>query len=157
MRQIKFRMWNGISKKYHYDVENVFSCLAQQNVYDKNMPTRGFTIGYDHIGEGSVFEQLLHLEKNGREWYEGDLARMDIYVPPTNYHDGNGWLNNDDGFEGYAIGEVTFHIRHGLCLKNYKLFDLDTDEEVAKTSKFKTICLSRTTIIGNKLTAIYTR
>ena len=149
MREIKFRMWNSTSKKYHYDVENVFQCLAQQNVHDGVMPTRGFTVAYDHVSEGCVFEQLLHKDKTGREWYVGDIARINIYVPPTNYHDGNGWLNNDDGFEGYAIGEVIYHNRFGMCITNYTLTDLNTEEVIPHTVKYKTIPVTRSEIIGN--------
>lgn len=72
-REMKIRMWNGVSKKYHYDVENVLQCLAQQNVNDGVMPTRGFTLGYDHIGEGSVFEELI--ANNGKQdFYIGDIV-----------------------------------------------------------------------------------
>lgn len=99
--------------------------------------------------EPSTISMLIHVEKNGREWYEGDIAKMTISVPPTVRHDGYGYLNDDDGFEGYAIGEVCFNIRHGLCLKNYKLYDLDSEKEVEKKTNYKTIVLSRTEIIGN--------
>lgn len=149
MREIKFRGLRIDGKGWVYgDLFNT-SCSEACNFLPTIIENGGVSRDGFHLVTPESVGQLLHTEKNGREWYEGDIARMDIYVPPTGYHDGNGWLNNDDGFEGYAVGEVTFHIRHGLCLTNYTLTDLDTEEDVQKNIKFKTIVLSRTKIIGN--------
>lgn len=90
--------------------------------------------------------QLIHIEKGGRKWFEGDIAKIDIHVP--SYCTNTEWGSDYEGFDGYAIGEVTFNIRHGLCLKNYKLYTEDSDEFIGQW-KFKTITLCRAEIIGN--------
>jgi len=92
---------------------------------------------------------LLHTSRDKQEWYKGDVVEISIYVPSTGYHDGNGWLNNDDGFEGTAVGTLTFHPKYGVCIENYTLTDLNTDEEVEKKSKFKTVAFTRSKIVGN--------
>lgn len=63
MEEILFRLWNSKSNKYIYDVENVFQCLAQQNVFDKIQDSRfGQTPPYDHRSEGFVWEQYISIK-----------------------------------------------------------------------------------------------
>lgn len=147
-REIKFRGLRTDGKGWVYgDLFNIDRIVETQESNEGILTEIGsasYKYEYHKVIAESV-GQLIHTEKNGREWWEGDFAKMDICFVTK-----NGFFDPDDEFNGYATGEVCLHIRHGLCLKNYRLFDSDNDDsEVEKTGKFKTITMSRTEIIGN--------
>jgi len=89
-RPIEFRMWNPYTNNYLYDVENVYLCLAQQLVFDKVQPTRGYTLGYDHVSDGIIWEQFTGLtDKNGKKVFEGDILKSEqsdhLYIVEFNH------------------------------------------------------------------------
>lgn len=117
MRTIKLRMWNGFSKRYHYDVENVFTCLSQQNVNDKTMETRGFTHEYNHFAEGSFFEQFTGLEdKKGIDIYEGDILQGDNSILYKVFFDKGAFMAST---EKYFIGDDGIDCKERFAKPNY--------------------------------------
>lgn len=88
---------------------------------------------------------LLHTEKNGREWYEGDIARKDFEVSHDDYLTGE-----PVGFYGYRVGVVTLDIRSGMIMKGGYLMNIDKDECVNTPGNTRPIIFSRTKIIGTK-------
>ena len=54
-----------------YDTDIVMECLKQQIAFDQN---DGNAIQYNHIGDGSCFEQVTGQTKNGKEIYRCDIV-----------------------------------------------------------------------------------
>lgn len=80
MREIKFRAWDAIAKKYFTGQGMVLECLQQQ-----------LTGEYDHCKDGMVFEQFTGFhDRYGVEIFEGDVVRRKTqhecrwndYIPP---------------------------------------------------------------------------
>lgn len=70
-REILLRLWNPYSKSYLHDVENVYQCLAQQNIFDGIQKSRtGLTPAFDHSADGFVWEQFI-----GVNGYTGDYEK----------------------------------------------------------------------------------
>lgn len=89
--------------------------------------------------------QLLHTEKNGRQWWEGDKAEIRAikYVGPDEYGD------NSDIDKKYS-GTVCMHVTQGLSIKIDNVFDNNAGEEVKFwPNAHKTIVFSRSVITGN--------
>lgn len=73
---IKLKLYNPAGNVIHKDIENVYECLMQQLVYNKEQPTRGFTVPYDHTAEG--FKWLLGsgiTDIKDVEVYAGDILK----------------------------------------------------------------------------------
>jgi len=76
-REIKFRIWNPSGNNILYDIDNVFKCLEQQLSFDKTMPNRGFTVPYNHKGEGMVWMEFTGVKDEvGEDIFEGDILQF---------------------------------------------------------------------------------
>lgn len=88
--------------------------------------------------------QLLHREKDGTEWYEGDICRAEFCVHVS----GHPVYGDDEYFQGYRVGEVVFGKRHGAAYRNGYVHD--DNEGTFKVSKsVNSITFSRSSVIGN--------
>ncbi len=73
---IRLVAYNPASNSILNDVENVYECLMQQIVHDKEQPTRGFTLPYDHKKDGMVWllgSGLFDVEE--KEIYQGHILK----------------------------------------------------------------------------------
>lgn len=123
----------------------IFGCLFDFDsptdyctIHENNKDADFFRVRRDTVG------QLLHTERNGQQWFEGDIAEIEVHL---NRQNPNGWSVS---VNGKATGIVQMHPRHGLCIKDYHWEDYDDDFNSGfRKGQFKTITFSRSMIIGN--------
>lgn len=145
-REIKFRGLRTDGKGWVYGFL-VIGCDATQIVYEA--PDDNSDFGYKNVFVEVIYQsvgQLLHVEKDGREWYEGDTAVLTAHALVSGHP-----VHGDDTYiENEYHGTVCFNVRYGLCIKVDRVHDLIDGEDIPFTrNTYKTIVFSRTEITGN--------
>lgn len=89
--------------------------------------------------------QLLHTEKNGRQWWEGDKAEIRSVK-----HIGEDEYGDNSEIDQTYTGTVCMNMRSGLSIKIESIFCNNVGEEVPFTpNQYKTIVFYRSDIISN--------
>lgn len=117
-REIKFRLWNNVESggsRMFYDTEQVMECLKQQLLFE-NKEHKYHKLGYDHIGDGSVFMQYTGLkDEKGIEIYEGDIMQYGVMKKPVVFSCGSFGVVNQHP-DGQSFG--SYQIQNGIVIGN---------------------------------------
>ena len=128
MREIKFRVWDSISKKLYpwHKVDSVALCEF---------------IDLDYY----TLEQYTGLkDKNGVEIYENDI--IDI----AGYYIGHSFsFGDNEGYHYTLTGVVKYMPSKGFYLHITKRWDTDNDVEIKSSNKIGYITQSSSIVLGN--------
>lgn len=99
-----------------------------------------------YLVDSNTVCRLLHVERNGRRWFEGDIAKLHVNTIVS----GHPVIGNEVYINQTYVGVVQMHVSYGLSIKVTEIVDNDTGDIVSVPKNlYKTISFYRSEIIGN--------